>query len=63
MATPTTVKRSKKHRITVSSLQQVVELTEEELQALDLEEGIKNGIFSLKGCRVVEPKLWEERYY
>lgn len=40
-----------------------VEATEEELQAIDVEECIKNGIFSFEGCRVVEPKLWEERYY
>lgn len=67
MATPTTVKRGKTYRIPVSSLpvvlQHVVEPTDEELQALDVEEGIKNGIFSFEGCRVKEPKLWEERYY
>ena len=39
------------------------EATEEERQAIDVEEGIKNGIFSFEGCRVKEPKLWEERYY
>ena len=32
-------------------------------EAMDIEDGIQNGIFNLEGCRVVEPKLWEERYY
>jgi len=32
------------------------------VDALDLKEAIENGIYS-KSVRVVEPKLWEERYY
>ena len=54
-------------QITVDSLPEplfeALMLSAEEQHALDVEEGIKNGIFSFEGCRVKEPKLWEERYY
>ena len=57
------IKRIRVDKVPSNFLSPTSEATEEELQALDLEEGIQNGIFSLEGCRVTEPKLWEERYY
>lgn len=35
----------------------------EEQHAKEIQKAIENGISSLVGCRVVEPKLWEERYF
>ena len=29
----------------------------------DIQEAIENGVYSTVGCRVKEPKLWEERYW
>ena len=43
----------------ISSLS--TDLTEEERSMIDIKDGIQNGIFGLEGCRVTEPKLWEER--
>ena len=57
------IKRIRVEKVPSNFLSPTSDATEEELQALDVEEGIKNGIFSFEGCRVKEPKLWEERYY
>lgn len=53
-------------QITVDSLPEplfeALMLSAEEQHALDIQEAIENGITYFTGCRVVEPKLWEERY-
>ena len=57
------IKRIRVDKVPSNFLSSITDTTEEELQALDLEDGIKNGIFSLEGCHIKEPKLWEECYY